>query len=200
MLLRNTRLMRPSELVTWNPSDKSASITLSGSNLTATLVVGASDWESVRASKSRSGVKRYFEITIGTGPFMEVGVGNGSMSLASYLSDTSNGIGYRGDSGEIRINDVVLATAQTYTSGDTLRAAIDDVNDRAWFSKVGQNWNGSGTANPATNTGGVDISAITGALFPALAMFANGHSATVNFGDTPFAGTIPAGFDAWRRY
>jgi hypothetical protein len=77
--------------------------------------------------------------------------------------------------------------------------AIDLVNSKGWFRINGGNWDGSGTDNPATNTGGINIAT----LFPtnaAYALFcANNNAAGVaaNFGTSAFSFTVPSGFSAW---
>lgn len=77
---------------TWNPSDKDASITLSGGNLTATGTVNA--WRGVRGTVSHTTGKWQFEIKVklndGVG-FQMVGVGNASAVLNNYFSVNNNG-------------------------------------------------------------------------------------------------------------
>ncbi|UQR65096.1 hypothetical protein LRP30_07525 [Bradyrhizobium sp. C-145] len=62
------------------------------------------------------------------------------------------------------------------SSGTLIGMAIDFTNSTGWFRKATGNWNGSGTANPATNTGGINISA----LFPSSAAFAAFCTSAVN--------------------
>jgi hypothetical protein len=76
---------------TWNPSDKNASITLSGGNLTATG--GTGSWHGVRGTVSHTTGKWQFEIKIklntGNGNQM-VGVGNASAVLNNYPNVNTN--------------------------------------------------------------------------------------------------------------
>ena len=85
-------------------------------------------------------------------------------------------------------------------SGGVYCLAIDLVNSRAWVRLNGGNWNNSGTANPTTNVGGVNISG----LFPTNPAFAAMTTeqilsplATVNFGASAFSFAVPSGFAAW---
>jgi hypothetical protein len=77
--------------------------------------------------------------------------------------------------------------------------AIDLVNSKGWFRINGGNWDGSGTDNPATNTGGINIAT----LFPTNAAYAlfcannNAAGVTANFGTSAFSFTVPSGFSAW---
>lgn len=189
---------------TWNPSDKAANITLSGGNLT----VGASSITAgaVRSTSGKSSGKLYFENTwtnpTGGAGADGVGIGTATAALSGATSLPGNATGgcivYVG--GLIRYNGIstgvnigAIATGQTHC------VAIDLTNSRIWFRINGGNWNNSGTANPATNTGGIDIST----LFPSNAPFAvvtkNGSvpSCTTNFGASAFTQTVPSGFTAW---
>ena len=68
-----------------------------------------------------------------------------------------------------------------------------------WF-RLGAagNWNTSGTANPATGVGGLDL-APTGFgtafdVYPFVYLNTSGNAITANFGGTAFTGTVPSGF------
>jgi hypothetical protein len=66
-----------------------------------------------------------------------------------------------------------------------------------WARPNGGQWNGSGTADPATNVGGLDISQFARCgVYPFAAMGASGDSCTFNFGPSGFTGTVPSGFSA----
>ncbi len=56
-------------------------------------------------------------------------------------------------------------------------------------------WNGDPTANPVTNTGGLDFSAMAGTLiFPTIQGSGDGNE-TCNFGQNAFTGSPPAGYN-----
>lgn len=79
---------------TWNPSDKSSQVTLSGGNLiTAGTANGV--WGSVRATKSDSSSKRYFEIVInaidGSSGGLMIGIGDATANLSSYCGSDMHG-------------------------------------------------------------------------------------------------------------
>lgn len=66
----------------------------------------------------------------------------------------------------------------------------------AWASVNGGPWNGDAAADPATGAGGVDISAVGAvALFPMVHTSGSGHQ-TFNFGNAPFAYSVPSGYTA----
>lgn len=69
-----------------------------------------------------------------------------------------------------------------------------------WFRINNGNWNNDPGANPATRTGGYDMSGITAPYYPAGYMnagFLGAGPLTYNFGAAPFAQAIPAGGVAW---
>jgi hypothetical protein len=75
---------------------------------------------------------------------------------------------------------------------------------RLWFRTVvpAGDWNASGTADPATGVGGIDMFLETSSgvmdppFYPSFAAPVAGDSATANFGASAFAGSVPSGFTA----
>jgi len=190
----------PSVSTTWNPADKNSNITLSGGNLIATpAAIG--NFQALRSVSSQSTGKYYWEITVGTittpgGNY--IGIANGSFALTdgSYVgSGTNVSAGWGDGSGNLITNGGFLASMNgvTYGSGDTICFALDKDNGKLWARKGSGQWMGT-TDNPATNTGGASISAITGAIFAASTLFDVGCPHTANFGGSAFAFTPPAGF------
>lgn len=186
----------PPTTTTWNPSDKS-SITLTGGDLTAT----ATSQGAVRSISGKTAGKYYFEITVSTWASASTTLG---MALSSYSPlgipvGSANSVGF-GRGGSISINGSSapgLPTLGSRTSGDIIGIAIDKSAQLIWFRVAPSgNWNGSGTANPATGTGGIDTSALSGALYACFAGFQVNEVATANFGASAFSGTVPSGFTA----
>jgi len=91
----------------------------------------------------------------------------------------------------------------TTSRGVTVGIAVDLSANRLWvWNPITVRWNGaaSGSQNPATGTGGYDISYITGAKFPAWSGY-NGPGGDVgiaNFGASAFLNTLPSGFSSWN--
>ena len=83
------------------------------------------------------------------------------------------------------------------SAGNVIGVAIDLDNRKIWFRVAPSgNWNNSGTANPATNTGGIVHP--TGTMVP-FCTFGGvsgtaGTTFTANFGATAFSGAAPPGF------
>jgi hypothetical protein len=87
----------------------------------------------------------------------------------------------------------------SFTTNDVACIAIDFTNKRGWFRRNGGNWNNNATYDPATNVGGVDLSAwlISSPVhyyFPAATFNAASKNVTANFGATSFAQAVPSGF------
>jgi hypothetical protein len=184
-------------MTTWNPSDKSANVTLSNGNLTVGASTGADG--GVRSNLSKATGKVYFEYTVVNiaGGDTGVGIATGTASLTAIGPFATGAISIYG-SGSIYFNG--SDTGKTIGgSVGTICIAVDITGGLFWARWNAGNWNGSGTANPATGVGGINIAA----LFPTNAVFASNSTnntavnITVNFGATAFAQTAPSGFTAW---
>lgn len=198
---------------TWDPAALGAGITLSGGNLTATYS-GASSTNAGKANKSHSTGKFYFEtnwIVGGGSNAREWGIGNSSAGTTGYQVGVSdaNAIGY-GTGGTIFFNGgTVPASVLNCAAGggsNFCAIAVDLGGALIWFwsdnpSSLG--WNNSATANPATGTGGLPLSVVSGPYFPMYSLFATADQVVANFGATTYnyatmAATLAAaGFGNW---
>lgn len=187
-------------VTTWNPSDKSANITLSGGNLTVGATTNTSD--GVRSTTRQTVGKVYFEIdwTGATGGDTGCGVATNLASLTSVGSAASNAaICFA--SGNIWVNGTSTGTTLSALSSSTVCVAVDLANRRIWFRKDGGLWNNSGTANPTTNTGGLDISGVLTAsnlLYALVCMLTSASTSVANFGASAFQQAVPSGFVSWN--
>lgn len=149
--------------------------------------------------------KKYMEFTIGaaSSAVALVGFGTTSLSGTTNLGANTLGVALDGATGNVVCNGANIATPGiTFTAGDVICMAIDRPNNTFWFRKNAGNWNGSGTADPATNTGGITIPATlgTGNLYlAALVKVASSVTSKVsmNVGHTAFAQTRPTGYLVW---
>lgn len=185
-------------------TDKHASISISGSDLVATAT--GSTWVSGRATEGKAAGKWYFEATptiAGGSGFALIGLASAVAALNSYLNVDLTGVAYL-NSGPVRNgNNTTAATAQAWTTvGQWVRLAVDLDNDRFWASVVGQSWNGSGTADPSADAGGIALpSGMTAGapeIFPGYSLFAVGQGVQFNFGAAAFLGSVPGGFRPWN--
>jgi hypothetical protein len=146
---------------TWNPSDKSAAVTLSNGNLTAVPTAGAVYVRDTVFQNPGSG-KFYFEYHLdlaNTGATNSYGIGTSAATTGNTLvMCICNPL-----NGNILYNNTVPSGSPTLgalANGTYLCCAVDLVNKRMWFRANAGNWNGNATYNPATNVGGVDISTV----------------------------------------
>src|SRR6185437_4230 len=197
---------------TWNPSDKTSGITLSNTNHTASWTLKQNG---VRSTSSKSTGKFYFEATFTNGGggsgFSLPGLGFAN-ALETFTSGnggsgvTSNSLGtYINGGGQAYINGSNVSTfASSYdVSPVTTFIAVDIGSKLLWISQSNKSgvWNNSAPANPATGTGGINISSLaSGPYFICCGCDSNitgGATCTLNAGDSAFVGSIPSGFSAW---
>lgn len=180
----------------WNTADKSANMTLSAGNLVATAT-GSSAW--VRTVDSQTAGKFYWEVaaTAFTNVNTAIGIATKTANLLNGMSGGAVvGTCSANRSGLIYADGSFTGLSAGTIAGNVVCVACDLTAKLIWFrnTAAGQ-WNGSGTANPATGVGGVSIPNIGGvASCPAFWATATTEAATANFGDTTFSGAVPAGY------
>lgn len=181
---------------TWSATDKLA-VTLSGTNnltATTTAVGGVRTADAVSVSG-----RFYFEYTCTSWNSANVlGVANASAALGSVAGNVINAA-IVNFAGQIAVNNTtVQGTLGARANGNIIGTALDLTSSLIWFRVApAGNWNGSGTANPATGAGGFSTTPIGPKLFGLFAATGgSGQNITANFGDSAFSGTVPAGFTA----
>lgn len=184
---------------TWSTSDKAAGITLSSGNHVAT---SASGNNTVRGTTSHALAGKFYleypanTVTAGSGC---IGFADATKNLTNNALDGMVGISVTGG-----WNIGSGGGLGSSPNGKHVSFAIDFDNNRVWARYDGGLWNGSGTADPATNVGGIDLLTMVTtplpppvpALFPAV-FIQNSGSNTLNAGDSAFTYTAPDGFVPW---
>lgn len=163
---------------TLNPLDKGtlAVLTLSNGNLSGSIV--SSSWIGSRVGFPMSSGKWYWEITPTSASSHLHGICTGQYNLAGVGQD-AYGWGYL-QIGTKYNNNSAVAYGAAYTTGDVIGVAFDADNGTLTFYK-----------NNVSQ--GVAYSGLTsGPYFPAFSL--NAGSANSNFGQRPFAFSLPAGF------
>jgi hypothetical protein len=174
----------------WSVPDK-VNTTLTNANLTAT---GAGGTGSGRAVVSPSSGKFYWEFTFVTQTVVGTGAGFGSTGAALPINTAGAGATGLNANGGIYVNGSLQTSISSRSNGDIIGVAIDVGAKIIWYRLAPSgNWNGSGTANPATGAGGFDLSSLTFPIIPSY-FIANTNVITANFGGTAFSGAVPAGF------
>lgn len=182
----------------WDAANSSSAYTLSALNRTATKSSADGD-QMTRSLDSFSGKKVYAELLV-SNDFLWIGVGNASYSIAAAPGNT----GGLNDSIGFYWGDNVRYGGSTIISGvgnnpvpSRLPIAIDAVNMRFWAKMSNGLWNNSGTADPATNVGGIDISAMgTGPLYLIGGAYYGSSVFTIKAATAEWTGTAPTGFVA----
>jgi hypothetical protein len=181
---------------TWNPADN-VNTTLSGANLVA--LANASNG-GVRSVHSHTSGKYYWEYTLTTLNQTSTGFGiaNASANLATVNSSIGVNACFVTFTGNIFLNgsNSGVALSPNLPPGGQVCCALDMTANLLWIrsTATGQ-WNGSGTANPATGAGGLNISSIaSGGIFPMFNWAAANDKCTANFGASSFVGAVPSGF------
>lgn len=190
---------------TFDPSTILGGITLANGNYSA---IGSTSTSAglVRSAAGKSTGKFYFEFFINQENDGVVGVGLANASAGGTLGSGANGALIRpgAGSGSIIIDSVVLVSNASiaYVGGCIIGIAVDLDANLFWarvshlndVAAVIGNWNANGAANPATGTGGFDISALGATLYPAMAGI-NASALDVALSSRTVAKTpAPAGF------
>lgn len=171
---------------TWNPSDKSANITLSVSNTVATSS-GGSGWYSARSTIWKSTWKHYWEITITSGTVWINGIMNSTASLANYAGSDANWYGFYWD----------WTSALKFNSGaSSAYGASAPTGTVLWFALDMTGWTLTIYKNNVSQ--GTMYSGISWTFF-AWCSFLNtsAWSITANFWATTMAYTAPSWFNQW---
>ena len=175
--------------ITWNPSDKSAKITLSNGNLTLTKTV-STGYSCVRATSFKSSGKWYFEVRSDTqsGTFT-LGIATTGANLNQKVGYGAYGYGYASN-GQKSYNGSSGNYGATFSAGDIIRVAFDMDAGKVWFAK-NNSWQASGDPVAGTNEA---YSGISG-LFTGMAGFTGLNDAgTARFSSASFTYTPPSGF------
>src|SRR5215472_115774 len=198
---------------TWNPADKGAHITLSANNLLATMAAGSAGDEGVRSTTSKSSGKWVYEMgyNFPGGAVSDTGCGiaNGSATFPGLGGNGNLGaMLFMGASGPLYVNTFHYGSPvnSNWTSAAmTTMWALDVGNNKLWFATSNNGlWNNDVLANqnPATNTGGINLTTpagVTGPYYAACVITAGntGQAFSVNFGQSAFVNAVPSGFSAW---
>ena len=177
----------------WDSGSIQGLVSLTGSNLTATLTSGTG---SVHAVKYNSSGLYYFEITKTTAGGTNTGFGV-AISTATYNATAvpnafmvyKAGTIYGGVSGTYSGWSVGAGTA-----GDVYCFAVNMTTGKAWVRKGAAGpWNGPvANGDPVAGTNGVTIGPSSASLF---AQFdASSAGITLNSGDSAFSGSVPSGY------
>lgn len=169
--------------VTWDVINRGSGVTLSNSNLTATI----SGLSSIaRATEARSTGKWYWEIKLDAGSFFVIGIVNGTVSLSSDAR-SNTGARYYGANGFKYPGAAAYGSPATSTNIISVLLNLDDGTLEFWNNGV------------SLGISHTDLSGM-GAVYPAVQRHGSSGSGTftANFGAMPFSYSIPSGYSPYE--
>ena len=181
-----------------SPIDKNSNVTLKDGNLVASAGGG---WYHGRGTLFAPSGKWYYEWIPTAGSYAEAGwmlnvSGNDYAEEESDVATTFyRGIGAAGHG--FRIGSSATDSAVTnFSLNDVIMMAIDVDTMKMWVG-INGTWYNSGDPAGGTNPVGTWTDAIGQSVAPWYGLFTS-TSETFNFGQRPFAYTIPTGFNSWN--
>jgi hypothetical protein len=176
----------------WSTTDKSAGITLSDLNLTASA---ATNKDAVRGIVGHDAGKFCFEVSVTSIQQCLIGVASTAWSFSNFMGQQDSHSSAYFSSGNIYANSgTAVGGVPSYVNGAVIMVAADCNNRLSYFAKNGT-WINS--ADPVAGTGGVSY--VTSSLiYPAVQFPAAPPGiVTLNVGDTPFVHAAPTGYAPW---
>jgi hypothetical protein len=170
--------------VTWNPADKSASVSLSGGNLVMSATAGG--YHAARATAGKSSGKWYWEVTSGNSDGQwGVGIGSSGQTLDPNggLSNLEGSRVYLGANGNKYTPEVGYGAA-TFLGLIGVKLDMDSGTLELLLNNVSM---------------GVLVSGLVGTFYPYAFVnaAANPSSLTANFGASAFSYSLPPGYQAF---
>jgi len=161
----------------WNPADKSPNITLSNANTTATQTAGG--YYGVRGDVGHGAGTYYFEAIVpASANEGSIGLANASASLSAPLGYGSrDGVGLYEDGTLWAEWNAYSASVAQYYSAVRVGILANLTTRRLWMRGPTGAWIFGG--NPASGGAGIDLSHITGALFPMMVGYGAGNTSTL---------------------
>lgn len=180
---------------TWNllsTATQGGSYTIADGNLKATEASGSTSGYVLSTITMRTG-KWYWEVTgISVGSSAEVGIkANTAASLANKngIAGTSEGFAYRANGNKVT-NNSDSAYGASWTNNDVIGVAFDADAGTLTFYK-------NGTSQGTAFTGIASSEYFAGIGDDS---FASNHTLAVNFGQQPFAQSVPSGYKRLETY
>lgn len=174
----------PRVYATWNPSDKSANIALSGGNLTATQ--SATTTGLARSTIGKSSGKWYWEITWSSGNNSLIpGIAKSTAATTDYPGQSADGWGYISLNGNLANAGGVIAYGASYPTGTVVGCALD--MDAGTFTFYKNNV-----------SQGVAVSSLSGTVYAAIggSSAAGSRVSVANFGASALTYAPPSGYNA----
>ena len=175
------------------------SVGISLSNLLAPTAGTTGSAQNIRSISKYSTGKKYCEMALTTGTSSKIGFCDATFVMGTdSLGAGNTSVCLQATDGLVKLNGAtVLNFDGALSAGQVVDMALDLDNSRAWWRINGGNWNNSPTADPETNTEGLDVSALGSSLYVAVEIDTTTHTVTGNFGATAYSYAAPSGFINW---
>ena len=191
----------PSNYTWWDESKKAQNIMLEHDRkltVSSLPIIGSSSLPvlSVTSIADTSKVMYSFHVQSLGQYGAAVGVASASVNLTAYIGIDNNSIALY-NNGAVVLNDTSVGTVNGFNEGDTVDIAVDHGDHLIWFRTNTGNWNNNSSANPATGTNGINITSVTGTLYPAVGLAgsddgSNTYSSMTS--NVTTTNTVPAGY------
>ena len=181
----------------WNDNDKTADITLSNNDKTATGTTTTSYVRSTQTQANEITGKFYAEFRV------DVRTSSSATALVPVSSVISTGTNIADvalSSGAIRIdgNPTGVSLGSAFAAGDVVCMAWDAGAEIIWWRKNGGNWNNNSSADPATSANGISISTFpTGNYALRFRGAAAAEAVTIRTELAEYTQSVPSGFTSW---
>jgi len=188
----------PATLDAWSSFDKSANVTLSNIDKTATVTTALSGGaRSTTKRTNGTAGKWYAEFVLVTPNSLRVGIHEASATITSafqgtYYTASTGVIAVLGTAGSVDLGPAAVA-------GDVISMALDAGAERIWFRSNGGLWNADAAANPATGTNGIDISATPNTDHALWGQSSQISAVTIRTKFAEFGYAAPSGFKSWMN-
>jgi hypothetical protein len=180
--------------LSFDPNKTGSDLVLSNNNKTVTGTLSGSVYNTSLVNRAvKDGQKAIFSVIFdvgSVGEFEAVGIANDSFIIDSniWLGIDNYSIALW-DNGNVYTNSEYEEGYPSFgIYGSIIDVAIDRVNNLIWFRSNGGHWNADPAQDPSTASGGIDISFLTGDVYPGVTIYSDGQF-TVNA-----PANIPTGF------
>ena len=180
-------------VITFDPDNKSANISLSNGNKDAAATNTA--WKSVKSTETKNG-KYYFEVKIlvaDANRYNIIGVGKSGAGLNTYVGGDDYGWGYNGNNGYKFHNTVSVAYGNTFTTNDVIGVAFDTIDGKLWFAKNNA-WQASGDPVSGANPAYSDADLIGASVYAMFSPYTSGNKGSLYSTANEFVYSAPEGY------
>lgn len=179
-------------VVTWDPVAKAARVTLSGGNLVATQSAGADTEACVLASAPVSVACFWLirAVTISVLDGAAIGFADATLPTGEYIGQSPHSNGWFGNGAKGHGGSLGYSPSMTGGNAAEVIITCDPASKTGHFYNHAVGWDATGNGDPdlANNIGGLDLSTLTGSIFPVANVYHDGDTFTAGFDGISTAG------------